>query len=83
MCLSTPDHGRGETLTVEDKLEESSESLFGKASSRRRDVEEDLSFVAVDIAYSPTQTRFNVAASYDIPSDGHPMLYASKTTTWM
>ena len=68
----TPSMAVVETLTVEDELEESSESLFGKASSRRRDLQEDLSFVAVDIAYSPTQTRFNVAASYDIPSDGHP-----------
>ena len=46
--------------------------MFGRASSRRREVVEDLSFVAVDIAHSPTQTRFNVDATYDIPSDGHP-----------
>ena len=52
--------------------EDMPESLFGRASSRRREVEEELSYVAVDIAHSPTQTRFNVAATYDIPSDGHP-----------
>jgi hypothetical protein len=59
-------------LTIAEVAEDESESLFGRASSRRREVEEDLSFVAVDIAHSPTQTRFNVGATYDIPSDGHP-----------
>lgn len=61
-----------EVLAIAEETNEMTESLFGRASSRRRDVEEDLSFVAVDIAHSPTQTRFNVNASYDIPSDGHP-----------
>ena len=61
-------------LSIEEMAvaEDASESLFGRASSRRREVQEDLSFVAVDIAHSPTQTRFNVSATYDIPSDGHP-----------
>lgn len=61
-------------LSIEEMAvaEDGSESLFGRSSSRRREVQEDLSFVAVDIAHSPTQTRFNVAATYDIPSDGHP-----------
>jgi hypothetical protein len=57
---------------VEVVAEEAEESLFGRASSRRRDFEDDLSFVAVDIGHSPTQTRFNVSASYHIPSDGRP-----------
>ena len=61
-----------DVLTIAEVAEDESESLFGRSSSRRREVEEDLSFVAVDIAHSPTQTRFNVAATYDIPSDGHP-----------
>ena len=61
-----------EVLAMAEMADDATESLFGRASSRRRDVEEDLSFVAVDIAHSPTQTRFNVAATYDIPSDGHP-----------
>ena len=61
-----------DVVTVAEDARDESESLFGRASSRRREVEEDLSFVAVDIAHSPTQTRFNVAATYDIPSDGHP-----------
>lgn len=61
-----------DVVTVAEDAPDESESLFGRASSRRREVEEDLSFVAVDIAHSPTQTRFNVAASYDIPSDGRP-----------
>ena len=61
-----------EVLAVAEDDDDMTESLFGRASSRRREVEEDLSFVAVDIAHSPTQTRFNVNASYDIPSDGHP-----------
>ena len=61
-----------EVLAVAEDADDMTESLFGRASSRRREVEEDLSFVAVDIAHSPTQTRFNVNASYDIPSDGHP-----------
>ena len=43
-------------------MNEMTESLFGRASSRRRDFEDDLSFVAVDIGHSPTQTRFNVSA---------------------
>ena len=61
-----------DVVTMADEISvESTESLFGRASSRRRDVQEDLSYVAVDIAHSPTQTRFNVAASYDIPSDGN------------
>ena len=64
------------TLDVMDAVEvvadEAEESLFGRASSRRRDFEDDLSFVAVDIGHSPTQTRFNVSASYHIPSDGRP-----------
>lgn len=61
-----------DVVTVAEDAPDESESLFGRSSSRRREVEEDLSFVAVDIAHSPTQTRFNVAATYDIPSDGHP-----------
>ena len=61
-----------DVITLADEVEDDSESLFGRASSRRREAVEDLSFVAVDIAHSPTQTRFNVAATYDIPSDGHP-----------
>ena len=61
-----------EVVAIAEDATDESESLFGRASSRRREVEEDLSFVAVDIAHSPTQTRFNVAATYDIPSDGHP-----------
>ena len=61
-----------DVVTIASESAEMTESLFGRASSRRRDVEEELSFVAVDIAHSPTQTRFNVAATYDIPSDGHP-----------
>lgn len=61
-----------EVLAVAEDEDDMTESLFGRASSRRREVEEDLSFVAVEIAHSPTQTRFNVNASYDIPSDGHP-----------
>ena len=61
-----------EVVSIAEDAPDDAESLFGRASSRRREVEEDLSFVAVDIAHSPTQTRFNVAATYDIPSDGHP-----------
>jgi len=61
-----------DVVTLAEVVSDESESLFGRSSSRRREVEEDLSFVAVDIAHSPTQTRFNVAATYDIPSDGHP-----------
>ena len=61
-----------DVLTIAEVVEDEAESLFGRSSSRRREVAEDLSFVAVDIAHSPTQTRFNVDASYDIPSDGHP-----------
>lgn len=61
-----------DVVTIAEMASDESESLFGRSSSRRREVEEDLSFVAVDIAHSPTQTRFNVAATYDIPSDGHP-----------
>jgi hypothetical protein len=61
-----------DVVTSAEVAIDESESLFGRTSSRRREVEEDLSFVAVDIAHSPTQTRFNVAATYDIPSDGHP-----------
>ena len=57
---------------VEISQEMAEESLFGRSSSRRREVAEDLNFVSVDIGHSPTQTRFNVAATYDIPSDGHP-----------
>ena len=60
------------TIAEVEAEEAPTESLFGRASSRRREVVEDLSFVAVDIAHSPTQTRFNVDATYDIPSDGHP-----------
>ena len=61
-----------DTVTIAEEVADESESLFGRASSRRREADQDLSFVAVDIAHSPTQTRFNVAATYDIPSDGHP-----------
>lgn len=61
-----------DVVTIAEMASDESESLFGRSSSRRREVVEDLSFVAVDIAHSPTQTRFNVAATYDIPSDGHP-----------
>jgi len=61
-----------DAVTIAEDVADESESLFGRASSRRREADQDLSFVAVDIAHSPTQTRFNVAATYDIPSDGHP-----------
>jgi hypothetical protein len=63
-------------VVVAMDVAEDRESLFGSRSRRRENFNANgspgMNFAAVDIGHSPTQTRFDIQARYDISADGQP-----------
>ena len=60
------------TVQVADIQSDDREALFSPRAKRRSEFEANaaLTFTPVTVEHSPTQTRFDVSARYDIPTDG-------------
>lgn len=70
----TPDYSALKSVQIVEEIADDREALFSTRARRREDFDVNgaMDFAPVAVEHNPTQTRFDVSARYEIPSDGKP-----------